>query len=87
METKYTKNENEIGLLWGKKGTKNDPDEKYLSGFVNVNGEEVSVLIFKKNKKPDAKPNAPDFVILKSSKPSTKTVKKAPDKEEDSAFV
>lgn len=54
--------EKEIGILWRKKGKKED----FLSGFIKdkETGKEQKILIFVNNKNDNSSRNAPDYIIF-----------------------
>lgn len=59
--------EEEIGLLWLKERN----GKKYCSGFVNVGGTEIRVLLFKNHRKTTsdaATKNWPDYILVKARK-------------------
>lgn len=53
--------EEKIGSFWVKKIK--GKDEKYLSGFIEIEGKKYIVLLFKNNKKQDGK-NHPDWELF-----------------------
>lgn len=73
----FVKDPNEIGLCWSKTSSKTS--EKYLSGFINIDGIEHAIAIFKVKVRDGVTPksNAPQYRILKSNYPG-KTEEKSP---------
>jgi len=55
----YQKDENEIGALWTRQGARG----AYMSGKIEINGEEISIVCFALKK---ASENSPDWRVLKS---------------------
>lgn len=60
METKYQKNPDEIGALWGKVA-KNGLN--FMSGYLELNGEKIKIVVFSQKQKSE---KSPTHIILKS---------------------
>jgi len=54
------KNENQLGALWIKESEKG----QFMSGYIEVNGEKLSIVCFKNSYKTEDK--HPDWEIIKS---------------------
>lgn len=68
MPDNNTKRENELGALWTKQGKKG----QYFSGYVEVDGQKIPIVVFSNSKKSSEK--QPDYTILKSEgKPQATT--------------
>ena len=77
MSTNNSKNPNELGAIWMKESNGN----KFYTGKLNVNGEEISIIMFKNDRK-EAGSKQPDWRIYRSTRqegaPAQKTGYAAP---------
>lgn len=61
--------EREIGAFWSK--TKQGSDEKYLTGYIEVDGTRYDLVCFRNNLKQEGE-NTPDLRVYKGKKLSSK---------------